>query len=158
MNGDLSPRDREIKTRFCLLVERAGGNRAAVDKVRVNGSRLSDYCSQNNSAMPPADVIADLEAVAGDPFVTTYLAALRGKLLVDKCEAGDSTDLLSHAIRTAKENGDAVAAIAHATQDARHAGPALIEVREAIQALVCAEKDLERLIASSAVPVQFRRA
>ncbi len=73
-----------LKTAFKLLVQDLGGLEAAATVTRVQRSQLSDY-SNINHAVPsfaPADIILDLETVAGTPHVTAALARSQGYELV----------------------------------------------------------------------------
>lgn len=91
----MSPEDYlALKTAFRLLVQRVGGLVAAETVTRVRVSHLADYYHpQKPDSFPPADVVADLEAVAGQPLVTATLARLSGHHLVawdppaEGCEA-----------------------------------------------------------------------
>ena len=77
-----------LKTAFRVLVARVGGVDAAASVTRVGKSAIADYYNLDKpESFAPADVIADLEAVAREPFVTATLARLSGCRLAGGGEA-----------------------------------------------------------------------
>lgn len=108
-----------LKEAFRQLVAAAGGvNRAVAEKAtRADASRLSRYGSQHESLFAPLDVIADLEAAAGEPAVTRILADFAGFVLVPKEKAQGGAAQLTRrlgevATTTAEVIGDLGAAVA----------------------------------------------
>jgi hypothetical protein len=163
MNRDrrLSPRNLTIKALFRDLVDMAGGVTRAATLTCVNASRVSNYCSPNDSAMPPADVILDLEHDVGEPIVTRALADLAGFSIVPKCSSARSADFMQHLGDVAKECGEAVAAIGKALPggiDAQEAHDCVVEIDEAIETLTCAREDLKRVVAGAVTPLRRRSA
>jgi len=80
----LSPVDRAaLKTAGRRLVAKVGGLDAAATVCRLNRSALAEtYDPHRPDRGMPADVVADLEAVAAEPIVTQVLARLAGHALV----------------------------------------------------------------------------
>lgn len=74
---------RALKTAFRALVQRVGGLDAAATVTRVRPSQIAAYYDPNQpQQLMPADIVADLERVAGEPLVTAQLARLAGHMLV----------------------------------------------------------------------------
>ncbi len=71
-----------VKTAFKLLVQQLGGIDAAASCTRVGRSQISEYGLTASDKTVPADVIMDLEAIAGVPMVTAALARAQGYGLV----------------------------------------------------------------------------
>lgn len=99
------------------LVRLAGGVAQAATFTRVDPARLSRYGSPHDPQFVPIDVVADLEAEAGDPIVTRALADLSGCLLVAKPKADAARGMAATLGRTAKETGEALAALGSALAD-----------------------------------------
>lgn len=103
------PRDiLALKTAFRALVDGCGGLEAAALVTRVGRSVLSDYSHpQKPDCLPPVDVVADLEAVAGAPLVTAVQARLARHVLVPLPEAvaGESSAVIAAAF---SESSDAL--------------------------------------------------
>ena len=110
------------------LVDAVGGGQRGAGLCRVRQQDLSDYGNRDVAArFMPADVVADLEAVAAHPFVTEALATEAGfalfKLPTAAPLAGDWPTLLA---MYGRESGDVVAKVAaHAL-----AGPSARQVRD----------------------------
>lgn len=82
-----------IKIATRKLVKRLGGVEAAGSISRWGKSALAEAYDLNRPDRAlPADVIADLERVAGDPLVTAVLARLAGCALVPMPRAGGMED------------------------------------------------------------------
>lgn len=64
------------------LVEACGGVESAAAVTRTGFQVLSKYGLPKEAVFVPVDVVADLEADAGEPLVTRALAALAGHVLV----------------------------------------------------------------------------
>ena len=96
----LSPRERLILKRATRqLVERAGGPTEAAESCRPAASLLSRYCSESEeheTTFAPADVVKELELLAGEPIVTRALADLGGFDLVARKAVSASADYESH--------------------------------------------------------------
>lgn len=74
---------RALKTAFRVLVAKCGGLEAAAAATRVSKTCLaSGYDAQALDRFPAVDVIADLEAAAGEPLVTKMLGSMHGFALV----------------------------------------------------------------------------
>jgi hypothetical protein len=140
--------------------EKVGGpSRAASEYTRSDPARLSRYGSRHERMRAPVDIIADLEAAAGEPVVTTILADLQGFHLVPKCGAGQSVDFTRHLGAVAKETGEAVSALAVAIADGevtpQEAQDCIAEAEDAQRRLACLIDDLKGIAAKA--PVQLRR-
>lgn len=73
----------QIKAATRKLIETVGGLAFAEEATRVRKSKLSEYGQPHQEEVfMAADVIADLEAKAGDPVVTRALARISGHCLV----------------------------------------------------------------------------
>ena len=110
----LSLADAHIKAATRDLVRSVGGGTEGARLCRVRQQDLSDYGSRDVAArFMPADVVADLEAVAAHPFVTEALAREAGFSLFRLPEADALPgDLLGHLSHFAKEGGEVMALIA----------------------------------------------
>lgn len=92
------------------LIAACGGLDESAGVCRVQKSQLSDYQSPHVEAFMPADVIADLEAYAGEPL---YSRALVGELpdaparsLTDEvCDVVESAADLQRLVRRAMADG-----------------------------------------------------
>lgn len=123
------------------LVRSVGGTSEGAVLCRVRQQDLSDYQNRDQPGrFMPADVIRDLEAVAGRPFVTEALAIEAGYALVKLPDAiavaGDWPAMLA---RFGKEAGDVVAKVAtHAMAGltVRDAPTLVPEIDEALAVLV----------------------
>jgi hypothetical protein len=80
------------------LIAELGGLEAAASVTRVRPPQLSDYGSPHVAQYMPADVIADLETVAGRPLLTEALARLQGYALLPLSPRGPD-DLALHLAR-----------------------------------------------------------
>lgn len=147
---------RKVKLATRRLTAAVGGLEAGAAVTRVSHAALSD-CA--NEARPDrflaADVIADLEAVAGDPIVTRQLAALAGYELrsVEQSKADmDIATLHRLDARVAATDGAFAATELDALTDGRLSPTeirALIERGEAAMAAERARVDhLHRMLAA----------
>lgn len=75
-----------LKAAQAELVARAGGVLVAT---RVKKTALGQYCDPNHASNMPVDVVADLEARAGEPIVTRHLAMQQRQLLIPLPAAND---------------------------------------------------------------------
>lgn len=84
-----------IKAATRRLIRACGGLEDAADETRVSAQTLCLYQSPNRSEYVPADVVADLEQVCGDPVVTRALAKAAGYDLVPTkpADPGAGSDL-----------------------------------------------------------------
>ncbi len=71
----------KINARMKRLVEAVGGGKEAASLTRVNETSISNYLNVHHEQFMPADVIADLERVAGEPLLSGLIAELSGQLL-----------------------------------------------------------------------------
>lgn len=100
------------------LVSTAGGPNRASTITRGAPSYLSRYGLAHEQMFAPVDIIADLEAECGTPFVTRMLADLAGYDLVPKAEASASADrLTSHLGDVARTAGGVMSSLADAIGD-----------------------------------------
>lgn len=118
MSTDLSPEQlRALKTAFLLLVRRVGGLAPAEACVRVSDSQLSRYYDQADlSSFPPADVIAQLELVAGAAIVTAEMARLAGYRLV-RVGPADGSRLAAAVAAFARHSGGVPATLCESFAD-----------------------------------------
>lgn len=64
------------------LIDAVGGLDTAQRHTRVKKSQLQVYCDPDGKLHIPADVIADLEGIAGGAYVTEWLAQRLGHQLI----------------------------------------------------------------------------
>jgi hypothetical protein len=111
-NARLSPRQRAHKVAARTLIEAVGGVEPSAMHCRLGKSQLSDCCNPNVAAFMPSDAIADLEAVAGDPSYTRFLATLGGHELLRLPDPAAPETVFSALIgRLAKETGEITAGV-----------------------------------------------
>lgn len=79
---DIPQSMRALKTLFRALVDRVGGCEAAAACARPGRSQIASYYDMTSEAFAPVDVIADLEAAAQEPLITTELARRQGYVLM----------------------------------------------------------------------------
>lgn len=109
---------RSLKTAFRALIQRVGGLDAAATVTRVRASQLAAYYDPHQpQQLMPADVVADLEHVAGEPLVTAQLARLAGHLLLPMA-AGPGSEARAIAA-VFQEAGELGARWASAMEDGR---------------------------------------
>jgi hypothetical protein len=108
--------DPALKTLARTLIERAGGIDAVAAATRVGRSQLSNYQSLQHEQHVPADVVARLEDLTGEPLITAELARRGGHLLVrsEPLTEGELDVLLA---RFGAETGPMFAAYADARRD-----------------------------------------
>ena len=89
------------------LIAACGGLDEAAAACRLNRSRLSEFQTPEANAFMPADVMADLEAYAGEPIYSRALCEARpaapapADLLTEACEAAETAVDLQRTIRLA---------------------------------------------------------
>lgn len=103
--------------------------------MRVGARSLRFYCDHESLLYAPIDVIAALEARAGEPIVTRALAGLSARTLTSVHVASDT-----NALGVIREVSEAVAAVAQLNLNGRNwslddARVAQREVTEAMEAL-----------------------
>jgi hypothetical protein len=103
-----------VKTAFKLLVAELGGIDAAATCTRVERSQLSNYGTPNGDKFVPADVIMDLERVAGTPHITSALATAAGYVLVPVAVSHGTGNLAVHAAHIGQGVGELFATLSHA--------------------------------------------
>lgn len=81
-----------INTATIALIRAVGGLEAAATVCRSPVTRLSDFQNPHKPDAMPADVVADLEHVAGSPIVTTVLATLANHALIPLEAFGEGSD------------------------------------------------------------------
>lgn len=113
-----APEARPFKTLTRALIERLGGLDAAAATVRLGRSRLADCQHLHTDVVLPVDVVAKLEAVAGEPLITAELARRAGCVLVpvEPLAEGEDAELMAH---IGRETGEAFAAYAEGMRDGR---------------------------------------
>jgi hypothetical protein len=137
--------DPALKTLARTLIERAGGIDAVAAATRVGRSQLSNYQSLQHEQHVPADVVARLEELAGEPLITAEFARRGGYVLVPSRPVSDAElDVLL--ARFGAETGPMFAAYAEARQDGVITRPELQklqrEVQDALRALLALDGHL----------------
>lgn len=86
-----------VKTAWKQVTGDLGGVEATASAVDRTKSLVSEYGTLHSDRFPPADVILDAEALAGEPRVTAALARAQGYILmpVEPRGAGDLALLLA---------------------------------------------------------------
>ncbi|WP_020178064.1 phage regulatory CII family protein [Methylopila sp. M107] len=108
-----------LKAATKRLITLVGGLEAAARITRVGHQQLSRYQSREHAdQFMPIDIVADLEAEAGEAVVTKVLADLANCNVTSRDE-GETEPLGRHLARIAKENADLVAALAIAMSDGK---------------------------------------
>jgi hypothetical protein len=110
---DIPERDRGLKALFRALLTRCGGLDASASCVRVGRSQLANYTDMASDQFAPVDVVAELEAVAGEPLVTAELARRAGFLLIPVVADAEG-HLAQDMAQLGREIGEAFAAYAEA--------------------------------------------
>lgn len=142
-----------LKAAFRRLVDACGGCESAAAVTRASFQTLSKYGRPQEPVYAPVDVIADLEADAGDPLVSRVLAGLTGHVLVRLPEGVDGAGRWhGHIADVAQGMGEVVRRLGDALADDGEISPRevrdmrLLEpIRAAIVDLVELEKALVRL-------------
>lgn len=108
-----------LKASFRALIGRVGGLDAAAACCRLGRSQLAAaYAPGEAATYPPADVIAALEVVAGEPLVTAELARQAGYRLVALDPPAESDALiLPRVAALMRETGTLAADVADALAD-----------------------------------------
>lgn len=117
---------RALKALFRVLLQRCGGLDAAAACVRVGRSQLANYTDMHSDQFAPVDVVAELEAVAGEPVVTADLARRAGCILlpvVDHAEGRLGQDMA----QLGREVGEVFAAYAESLSHDGQMDPAEAE-------------------------------
>ena len=106
-----------LKTAVQVIVRQLGGLDAAATCCRVGRSNLGDYGSHAHpDRYIPADVILDLEAIAGEPIITTALARAQGYRL-EPVAARQTGDVVSPAQRLMRAAAELSAQLLDALED-----------------------------------------
>jgi hypothetical protein len=113
---DVPEAHRALKTLFRAVLQRCGGLDAAASCVRVGRSQLANYTDMHSDQFAPLDVVAELEAVAGEPLVTAELARRAGCLLVPMVTGGEES-LAQYMAQLGRELGEVFAGYAGAMAD-----------------------------------------
>jgi hypothetical protein len=123
MSAPKAVKGRMIKAAFEELVGRVGGQVPAEASCRVSQSTIQRYCStldEHAALFPPADVIRDLEAVAGEPIVTSMLAGLAGYTIVREPNvAAPSKDVFAALADLSREMSDITTAVCTGFNDGK---------------------------------------
>lgn len=125
-----------LKAATRALIEMLGGVTAASAVSRIDAGRLSRYGNPHEALFAPLDVIADLEAAAGDAAITRALAALAGFHLVERAAARSEVEHLTRIFGVvAAEMGDVLRSTGEALVDGRLTAQELATIdREAAEA------------------------
>lgn len=93
------------------LITACGGLEEAAENCRLERSRLADFSNPEAGAFMPADVMADLEAYAGEPIYSRAIAGSRPAvenpqgLLIEVMEGTEAAAELQALTRRALEDG-----------------------------------------------------
>lgn len=124
----------KLKSAFRRLIKHCGGYEAASEATRVAYQTLQKYASSEHPEIfAPADVVADLEAVADNPIVSEVLARLNGFVLVRAGGAETGQQLATAKQDATAKCGAAIAALneddsENVAETVRAAATALLEV------------------------------
>jgi len=128
-----------LKAATSDLVTACGGQPAAADLLQVSKGTVfkwTDEDGENADRSITAHAVRLLEARAGQPIVTRFLAAEAGCALVPLSAEALDGDWNGDLARSAKEAGDVLTGFATALADGRidrtEAGPLLKEIDEAL--------------------------
>ena len=106
-----------LKTAVRLTLHRLGGLDAAATCCRVGATNLQQYGSQAHPDRHiPADVILDLELIAGEPLITAALARAQGYRL-EPVTARQTGDVVSPAQRLGRAAAELSAQLLAALED-----------------------------------------
>ena len=142
-HGAPAREDMPFKVLARGLIEAAGGlDAASAAATRVGKTQLGNYQSPHHEQFMPADVIARLELVTGQPLVTTELARRAGYRLVpvEAMTGGQLGELLA---RLGSEVGEVFAAYAAAWQDGRITRAEQAEIQRELQGLILAASNAD---------------
>lgn len=142
-----------IKTATKRLIKEHGTADSAAMDTRVSESQVVKYQNPHQPDFMPADVIADLEHVAGAPHLTRLLAELSGYALVKLPDAREPQSAEMKAfLHWLKESSDVTASLSTAldvgqriTLDEIRDLALIREVNEGIDALVQVRALLQRI-------------
>ncbi|MFN3943915.1 MAG: hypothetical protein ACK4K7_03150 [Allosphingosinicella sp.] len=156
----LSPLQRAHKRAARLLIEKVGGFEAAEGFCRLRKSRLQQVCdtlnAANADAFMPADVIDELEAVAGEPVYTSFLANRQSYLLMPRpgADGVSAACLTVHLATIASESADTVRTLAALVTQAEAMSPPQLAAATAQARELCEAAGLliQRLEAEGGLP------
>ncbi len=127
-----------LKQAVTELIQAVGGLERAATLSRVSTTSLQKYADPDSERQMPVDVVGALEAAAGQPIVTTFLAAELG-CAVESVGAGDAIDLGADMATAMREAADVMQAGADALADGviepHEAGRIVRETDQALQAM-----------------------
>ncbi|MCL8385495.1 phage regulatory CII family protein [Xanthobacter aminoxidans] len=133
------------------LVEACGGVESASAVTRTGFQTLSKYGLPKEIVFVPVDVVADLEADAGDPLVTRALAALAGHVLVPLPHGDPGKGRwYRHISEIAKDVGSVVQRLGEALEDDGEVSKAemrALALRERVQHAIAELATLDRALA-----------
>ncbi|WP_337186717.1 hypothetical protein [Phenylobacterium sp.] len=98
-----------------LLIKACGGLERAADNCRLGKSRLQEIQDPDNESFMPADVMADLEAYAGEPLYSAAIAKARPAapmpkgLMEEGMETAEAGVEVMRLLRVALEDGELTA-------------------------------------------------
>jgi hypothetical protein len=144
-----------IKGAFRQAVKLAGGPKLFAQTTRGTPSHICDWGSPDHmDRWPPADILADVDAEAGDPIMARTLADLAGFDLVARetkamgtdCEqfggiarkTGETLAILAEALKNGKFDGFEIPIIRkhlHELMDILHAVDAALDARIKVRAV-----------------------
>lgn len=127
---------QQIKWAFRQAVKTAGGPKLFAATTRGTPSHISEWGSPDHmDRWPPADVIADVDAEAGDPIVARTLADLAGCDLIPREAKATGTDCEQFAA-IAREAGEALEVFAKALGNGKVDGFEIPAIRKALHELM----------------------
>lgn len=135
-------------TAWRRLVRHVGGVDPLAVGLGVQRSHVSEFGSPHTGRSPPAALVLEAEALAGEPIVTEALAAALGYRLVP-IGAGAAGDLHQRAAQVVAEVGEAFAVMSAASADGHIcAGERAALIREFSQVVTAGERVLAALRAA----------
>jgi len=150
--GGYKPREYgTLKEAVARLVGRAGGLELGAERVRVGRSQLARYTDPAEPGTHmPVDIVLSLEAIAGDPIVTTHLAAAAGHALLPVMVRADAGTLARDIARIGREMAELMseygASQADGAIDATEARRMLREIDEGFAALGTMRSHLQAIV------------
>ena len=108
---------RAIKAGTQIVVDELFGIENCASLTRGSISSFSNFTNINETSFIGADQIADLEHHIGDCPITTELARIQGKALVDLPSPNNDKNWMMEFANLARQSGKALDKLAHAMND-----------------------------------------
>ena len=109
-----------LKNAFRRACQQAGGGlREIAGMTRLSSAQLSRFGDISSDQFAPADVMLDIDSLAGAPIITRALAGMLGYDLVPAGQPVVAACFSQHLADLARESGDAVTGLATALADGK---------------------------------------